>query len=536
MLNVVAIMGRLVADPELRTTQSGTNVCSFRIACDRNFARQGEQRQADFIDIVAWRQQAEFVSKYFQKGSLIAIEGSLQTRQYQDKNGNNRTAVEVVANNVNFAGSKSNGSNQGGSSYQNAAPSYQNAAPARPAAVEAAPSYSAGNADDFAVIDDSGLVAPKLENDEEIRFETTELPTEEARKQLTDKFGVLYIGGDILKNPNNVRLYANSSSSLSLESNITGQIERILEAEKLKAYNIENLSQILDEVKTSVNMQTFRNDKSQEEDTQAQSSAVATGVGYVLGFILYMFLLIYGSMVMQSVIEEKNNRVLEVMVSSVRPFDLMMGKILGVASVAIVQVLLWGVLIAGVGALVMPHLMPEDVMASAQAMQQGMPDAASMSGMNPEMLQAVAAMTDLGYIVKIFVSLLLFVFGGYLLYSAMFAAVGSAVDNVQDASQLQMPITLPIILALLMMFVVIKDPNSQLAFWFSIIPFTSPIVMMARIPYDIPLWEVALSLVVLYASFVGMVWFAAKIYRVGIFMYGKKPSLKELFKWIRYKY
>ena len=153
MLNVVAIMGRLVADPELRTTQSGINVVSFRIACDRNFARQGEQRQADFIDIVAWRQQAEFVSKYFQKGSLIAIEGSLQTRQYQDKNGNNRTAVEVVANNISFAGPKSN--NQGGGSYQNAAPSYQNQAPARPAAVEAAPSYSSGNADDFAVIDDS---------------------------------------------------------------------------------------------------------------------------------------------------------------------------------------------------------------------------------------------------------------------------------------------------------------------------------------------------------------------------------------------
>ena len=153
MLNVVAIMGRFVADPELRTTQSGINVVSFRIACDRNFARQGEQRQADFIDIVAWRQQAEFVSKYFQKGSLIAIEGSLQTRQYQDKNGNNRTAVEVVANNISFAGPKSN--NQGGGSYQNAAPSYQNQAPARPAAVEAAPSYSAGSADDFAVIDDS---------------------------------------------------------------------------------------------------------------------------------------------------------------------------------------------------------------------------------------------------------------------------------------------------------------------------------------------------------------------------------------------
>lgn len=396
--------------------------------------------------------------------------------------------------------------------------------------------FSRGDEKVIAVIDESGLIAPKLESDEEIRFETTELPTEEARRELTEKFGVLWIGGDILENSNNVRLYANSSSSLALESNITGQIERILETEKLKAYNIENLSQILEQVETKVVMQTFRNDKSQEEDAQAQSSAVATGLGYVLGFILYMFLLIYGAMVMQSVIEEKNNRVLEVMVSSVRPFDLMMGKILGVASVAVVQVLIWGVLIVGVGALVMPHLMPEEVMAGAQAMQQGMPDAAAMTDMNPEMLQAVAAMTDLGYIVKVFVSLLLFVFGGYLLYSAMFAAVGSAVDNVQDASQLQMPITLPIILALLMMFVVIRDPNSQMAFWFSIIPFTSPIVMMARIPYDIPLWEIVLSLVLLYGSFVGMVWVASKIYRVGIFMYGKKPSLKELFKWIRYKY
>lgn len=396
--------------------------------------------------------------------------------------------------------------------------------------------YSRGDEKVIAVVDDSGLVALKLENSEEIAFETTDLSTEEARKQLTDKFGVLYIGSDILENASNVKLYANSSSSLSLESAITGQIEHILEAEKLKAYNIENLSKILDEVKTKVNMQTFRNDKSQEEDTQAQSSMVATGVGYVLGFILYMFLLIYGSMVMQSVIEEKNNRVLEVMVSSVRPFDLMMGKILGVASVAVVQVLIWGVLIVGVGFLIVSNLLPADVMEAAKAMQQGMPAGGSMVDINPEMLQAVAAMMDIAYIVKIFASLVLFVFGGFLLYAAMFAAVGSAVDNVQDASQLQMPITLPIILALLMMFVVIRDPNSQLAFWFSIIPFTSPIVMMARIPYDIPLWEIVLSLAVLYASFIGMVWFAAKIYRVGIFMYGKKPSLKELFKWVRYKY
>ena len=396
--------------------------------------------------------------------------------------------------------------------------------------------FSRGDEKRIAVIDESGLVAPRLESDEELRFEPTDLTTEEARRTLTDRFGVLRIGGDILENPSDVKLYANSSSSLSVESSITDQIERILEAEKLKRYNIDNLQQILDEVKTTVTLQTFRNDKSQEEETHAQSSTVATVTGYVLGFILYMFLLIYGQMVMQSVIEEKNNRVLEVMVSSVRPFDLMMGKILGIASVAVVQVAIWGVLICGIGAAVMPHLMPSDVMASAQAMQQGMPDAAAASGMDPEMLQAVAAITDLGYIVRIFVCLLFFVFGGYLFYSAMFAAVGSAVDNVQDASQLQTPITLPIILALLMMFAVIRDPNSQMAFWFSVIPFTSPIVMIVRIPYDIPLWEIALSLAVLYASFVGMVWFAAKIYRVGIFMYGKKPTLGELFKWVRYKY
>ena len=396
--------------------------------------------------------------------------------------------------------------------------------------------FSRGDEKRIAVIDESGLVAPRLESDEELRFEPTDLTTEEARRTLTDRFGVLRIGGDILENPSDVKLYANSSSSLSVESSITDQIERILEAEKLKRYNIDNLQQILDEVKTTVTLQTFRNDKSQEEETHAQSSTVATVTGYVLGFILYMFLLIYGQMVMQSVIEEKNNRVLEVMVSSVRPFDLMMGKILGIASVAVVQVAIWGVLICGIGAAVMPHLMPSAVMASAQAMQQGMPDAAAASGMDPEMLQAVAAITDLGYIVRIFVCLLLFVFGGYLFYSAMFAAVGSAVDNVQDASQLQTPITLPIILALLMMFAVIRDPNSQMAFWFSVIPFTSPIVMIVRIPYDIPLWEIALSLAVLYASFVGMVWFAAKIYRVGIFMYGKKPTLGELFKWVRYKY
>lgn len=393
--------------------------------------------------------------------------------------------------------------------------------------------FSRGEEKTIAVVDQSGLVAPQLEDDEELSFRIVDMPVEEARKQTEGLFGVLWIGADILADPSAVKLYANSSSSLSLELSITGRIERILEAEKLKAYDIDNLQQILDEVATSVTMQTFRNDKSQEEETQAGSSAVATAAGFILGMILYMFLLMYGAMVMQSVIEEKQNRVLEVMVSSVRPFQLMLGKILGVAAVAVVQVLIWGVLIVVLGSFVMPMLLPEEVLAGAQAMQQGMPDATALAGVNPDMLQAVAAVTDTAYIAKLFGCLVLFVFGGYLLYSAMFAAVGSAVDNVQDTQQFQLPITLPIILALIVMMTVIKDPNSPLAFWCSMIPFTSPIVMMARVPYGIPWWEVALSLALLYASFVAMVWFAAKIYRVGIFMYGKKPSFKELLKWVR---
>lgn len=393
-------------------------------------------------------------------------------------------------------------------------------------------SFSQGDEKQIGVIDESTMIGSRLESDETILFETLDISLEEARRTRTDLFAVLYIAPDILENPKGVQLYANSSTSMTLEMEICAQIERILEAEKLKGYEIENLQAILNEIETSVSMQTFRNDKSQEEVSEAQSSMVATVIGYILAFVLYMFLLIYGSMVMQSVIEEKNNRVLEVMVSSVKPFDLMMGKILGVGSVAVLQVVIWGVLILGMGTLVVPHLMPDEVMASATAIEQGA--ALQNADLDPEMMQAIAAVTDVSYLLKIFVSMILFVFGGFLLYAAMFAAVGSAVDNVQDASQLQTPITVPIILGLLMMMAVINDPTSKLAFWFSVIPLTSPIVMMARIPYDIPTWEIVLSLVVLYASFVALVWFAAKIYRVGIFMYGKKPTLKELWKWMRY--
>jgi len=394
--------------------------------------------------------------------------------------------------------------------------------------------FSRGEDKHIAVVDGSGLVASRLESGGELFFEPSDLSLEEARRRSDDLFGVLCIGSDILDRPDNVRFYVNAPSSLAVEENIKSQIGQILMAEKLKRHNIENLPQILDEAKTAVSMQTFRNDKSPDDGSQTRSPLVATVLAYALGFMLYMFLLIYGSMVMQSVIEEKNSRVLEVMVSSVRPFDLMLGKILGVSLVAVVQVLIWGVLICGVGGFLLPALMPQDLLAGAQAMQTGIPEAAA--GLDPELLQAVAVLTDAGYVARIFACLLLFVFGGYLFYAAMFAAVGSAVDSVQDASQLQLPVTLPVILALFMMFAVVRDPDSSLAFWGSVIPFTSPIVMMARIPYDIPAWQIVLSLGILYASFLAMVWFAGKVYRVGIFMYGKKPSFREIVRWVRCKY
>ena len=392
--------------------------------------------------------------------------------------------------------------------------------------------YASGQTKTIVVIDRSGLVAQHLESSDEVRFETSDLPVDTARRVMIDKFGVLCIGADVLANPSDVKLYANSASSMMLEENLRGQIAKVLEREKLRAYRIEDLDRILADVKTDVKMQVVRND---EGSPSSGSSAVAAMVGLGLGMVLYMFLMIYGAMVMQSVIEEKSSRVLEVVVSSVRPFELMMGKIFGVASVAVVQVLIWGVLVCGVGALVMPHLIPAEMMGSVEAMRAGTLDPTA-AGVDMEMVQTLATATDFGYVFQIFAYLLLYVIGGYLLYSAMFAAVGSAVDNVQDAQQLQTPIMLPIILSIFVMMVVMKDPNSPLVFWCSMIPFTSPVVMMARIPCGIPTWEIVVSLAVLYATFMAMVWLAAKIYRVGIFMYGKKPTFKELYKWIRYKY
>ena len=392
--------------------------------------------------------------------------------------------------------------------------------------------FATGETKTLQVIDQSGIIAGQLEGSDEIIFEQVATSLDEARAN-QEIFGVLWIGEDIVKNPSNVKLYTNSSSSMSIEESIASQMEKIIERERLKLYDIENLEQIMHDVKASVSLTTFRNDLAEEgEAEEATSSTIAYLLGLVLGMMLYMFLIIYGSMVMTSVIEEKGGRVLDVLVSSVSPFQLMLGKILGVAAVAETQIALWGVLVSCMGAAVLPALMPEDMMQTVEAVQAGSMTSVE-AGLDADMLSALSLATDLSGIVMMFVWLLLFLVGGFFFYSSMFAAVGSAVDSIQDANQLQTPITMPIILALILAMSVFNDPNSQLAFWGSIIPFTSPVVMMARIPFGIPTWQIVLSLVLLYLSVVGMAWVAGKIYRVGIFMHGKKPSFKEMLMWIR---
>ncbi len=288
----------------------------------------------------------------------------------------------------------------------------------------------------------------------------------------------------------------------------------------------------MDKIHSNVRLQSVRNDK---EEGSNQSSAILSYIlGIVLTFLLYMCLLLYGQMVMTSIIEEKNNRVLEIVVSSVKPTQLMLGKICGIGLVAVTQIVIWGVLIASMSAFLLPALVPAEISGELNAFNSGSLDVASATT-DMDILQAMSLMGNVGYIIQLFGMLILFLVGGFLLYSAIFAAIGSSVDNIQDAGQLQSFVIFPIIIGIVFGMTAANDPTSSLAVWTSFIPFTSPMVMMARVPSGIPGWQIALSLVILYASFLALVWVAAKIYRVGIFMHGKKPTIKDLVKWARYK-
>lgn len=367
----------------------------------------------------------------------------------------------------------------------------------------------------FAVIDDSGAIAPALQNTPELKFVSTDASEEELRKN-EDYDGILIIGKSIIDNPSDVTLYSRGAMSPQSEMIISSQIGAIIEQYRLTKYKIENLPQILAEVHADVNMKTLRID---EDEDRVTSTIVSSLVGMLMSLVLYMFVLIYGQMVMTSIIEEKNNRVLEVVVSSVSPSRLMMGKILGIGAVAVTQIVIWALLICSFTTWVMPSMLSSFL----------------NGGSDLDLMQALTMLGDTGYILNLFALLILLLIGGYLFYSSIYAAIGSAVDNIQDASQLQTVAVVPIILGMVFSMSVINDPNSTLAFWLSMIPFTSPMVMMARIPFGIPAGQIVASLAILYASVVFLIWLSAKIYRVGIFMYGKKPTFKELIRWAKYK-
>lgn len=384
----------------------------------------------------------------------------------------------------------------------------------------------------IAVVDESGEILQQIQSEPPVTF--VGVPDKAAGNTMLDSAVaqcMLIIPANIYEPDADVQLISSEPSSMNVESAITSQLNTIIEHKRMAAYGIDNLDSIMTAVESDVTLRTLKYNA--EGDDTESSTVVAYVLGMILTMLLYMCLLLYGQMVMTSIIEEKTNRVLEIVVSSVKPRQLMIGKICGIGLVAVTQILIWTILIAGASSLLLPSMISPEIASQVDALNANTLSAADATT-DIDMLQAVAMLGNVGYILQLFALLLLFLIGGFMLYAAVYAAIGSSVDNIQDAGQLQSIVIIPVICGIIFGVQAASDPSSTLSVWTSIIPFTSPMVMMARIPFGVPGWEIALSLIVLYLSFFAMVWVAAKIYRVGIFMYGKKPSVKEMIRWIRY--
>lgn len=383
----------------------------------------------------------------------------------------------------------------------------------------------------IAIIDSTGKYAQLFENNESYHFLHSDKTLDDYR-QSGDKevFAFLSITGDLLDNPKAATLYSEKQVPVELSRLVNQTLSKQLETEKLASFNIPNLQEIIKESKINFNVQTIK--WSEDGQESASSATVASVIGMVFTFIIYMFIMMYGAMVMQGVMEEKTNRIIEVMISSVRPFDLMMGKIIGIGFVGLTQVFLWGIIttiLVSVGG----FMFSGGAEAALQANpQMGMMDANALASSSGNDIMGIINSIN---IAEIGISFLIYFIGGYMLYASIFAAIGSAVDNQEDTQQFMAPVTIFMIFALYAGIYSMENPDGPLAFWCSMIPFTSPIVMMVRIPFEIPLWEKLLSVALLYTSAIAIVWLSAKIYRVGILMYGKKPSIKEMVKWIKYK-
>ncbi len=405
------------------------------------------------------------------------------------------------------------------------------------------------------VIDDSGLFTAQgpdgpvftIQETETIKFQVVQgVPIETFKETFEESgyYGLLFIPANILAS-NSSLIYSTRQTSIEISEYLKRSMESEIEDLKLAQHEIEDLERILAEVETSINVKNIKWTK--DGKTQESNTGVVMGVGYLGGMLIFFFIFFFGSQVMRGVIEEKVSRIIEVIVSSVKPFQLMMGKIVGVGLVGLTQFLIWmvlsAVLVTGLKAAFFPELTqnPTEQVVASDLFGQGTNDQDLSNGSTD-----ILAAEDMDMAKEIFASLksinagimiasfLFFFIFGYLLYASMFAVIGSAVDNETDTQQLIFPVILPLILGLYVMISAINNPDNTLAFWFSIIPFTSPVVMMVRIPFGVPWWQLALSGSLLIGTFLGMTWVAGKVYRTGILMYGKKVSYKEIWKWLRY--
>ena len=385
----------------------------------------------------------------------------------------------------------------------------------------------------IAVVDESHWFEDRFTGTKEHTFVNMSNQPIDSVKELV-KSGIfdmaVYVPPTQLNIPSNAVVYSIRQVPMEVENYISNVMKKEIEDQKLMAKGVD--PEIVSAVKTDVNLQIMRmDDKGNEKETFTKVQ-FALGIG--LSLLVYMFIIFFGGQVMQGVSEEKTNRIIEVIISSVKPFQLMMGKIIGVSLVALTQFVLWilltGALYLGFSAFM--GLSSPEILSSGTVMSQQI---SSNDIMNNEAVQniiQIAHSIDFGTIIGCF---LIFFILGYLLYATLYAAIGSLVDNNTDAQQFTLPVTVPLIVAIISSFYIVNNPDSSLSVWLSMIPFTSPISMMVRIPFGVPIWQIVLSIVLLAGTFVLMTWIAAKIYRTGILMYGKKLSYKEIFKWLKYK-
>ncbi len=393
----------------------------------------------------------------------------------------------------------------------------------------------------IAVYDESSLFLGEFGEDGYTKY--TFIPNEEyieLKRGLKDSefYALLYIPKNIYTT-NSAQLVSDKQLPFELTEQIERKLSRFIENDKRKKVvqesGIPDLEEQLANTKTRISLSTLK--ISETGETTKSSSMIAFIASYAMGFIIYFFVFMYGAMVMRSVMEEKKSRIIEVIISSVKPSELMAGKIIGTALVGLTQVAIWIVL--GIVTLVVV----QGVFTPETAQQMGQSIMETQQQMNPAMAQVAdqnKIMEVMELIGNLNLPLILFAFvfyflAGYLLYSSLLGAVGAAVDNDEDSQQMVLPVTFPLILSIMLLFPIAKNPEGPVAFWASIIPFTSPVAMLARVPYGIPTWELLLSMFLLIITTVGAIFAAAKIYRVGLLMYGKKVNIKELIKWLRYK-